>query len=97
MAWDNGQSSALPVKILGKLTSLYLWSIYTITLEPILCEILDERKSLRPAALRRGSANGSRAKNFLPPTPSIFCRRRKFVFCKAKYAALQECVFSVAT
>src|SRR3989338_9427377 len=73
------------------------WSIYTITLEPILCEILDERKSLRPAALRRGSANGSRAKNFLTPTPSIFCRRRKFVFCKAKYAALQECVFSVAT
>ena len=43
------------------------------SLEPILCEILDERKSLRPAAKRLGSANGSRAKSFLPPAPSIFC------------------------
>ena len=43
-------------------------------LGPTLCEISDERKSLRPAVGRRGSANGSRAKNFLPPAPPFFAR-----------------------
>ena len=57
-------------------------SIFTSPLEPILCEISDERKSLRPAARRRGSANGSRAKNFLPPTPSIFCPLAKKSSCE---------------
>ena len=57
-------------------------SIFMTALELILCEILDERKSLRPAARRLGSANGSRAKNFLPPTPSIFCPLAKKSSCE---------------
>src|SRR3990167_6421769 len=43
------------------------WIFYTITLDPICGEFLDERNPPPPAVLRRGSANGSRAKNFLPP------------------------------
>ncbi len=43
------------------------------SLEPILCEISDKRKSLRLVARRRGSANGSRARRFLPQTPSTPC------------------------
>src|SRR3989338_7010861 len=53
---------------------LYLFlqnlSIYTITLEPILCEILDERKSLPPPPPAAGGAPRPRAaKHTSPPPP----------------------------